>query len=70
MYPTLLACCQEMGAALARLLAYAGAVVALGLIAAKMCAPPRVKAAVVVMIERADWIAATGAPELRGRQGT
>ena len=70
MYPTLLACCQEMGAALARLLAYVGAVVALGLIAAKMCAPPRVEAAVVVTIERADWLAATGAPELRGRQGT
>jgi len=70
MYPTLLACCQEMGAALARLLAYVGAVVALGLIAAKMCAPPRVEAAVAVTIERADWLAATGAPELRGRQGT
>jgi hypothetical protein len=68
MYPTLLAYCQEMGAALARLLAYAGAIVALGLIAAKMCAPPPVEAATAS--ERADWLAATGAPELRGRHAT
>ena len=70
MYPSLLAYCQEMGATLARLLAYAGAVVALGMIAAKMCGPPRVEAAVAVTIERADWLAATGAPELRGRHET
>jgi hypothetical protein len=70
MYPTLLAYCQEMGAALARLLAYAGAIVVLGLIAAKMCGPPPVEAAVAVTIERADWLAATGAPQLRGRHET
>ena len=64
----LLAFCNEMSAMLARLLAYVGAVVALGMIAAQMCGPPRVEAA-VEPIERADWLAATGAPELRGRPG-
>ena len=70
MYPTLLAFCNEMSAMLARLLGYVCAIVALGMIAAKMCGPPRVEAAVAVTIERADWLAATGAPELRGRHET
>jgi hypothetical protein len=65
-YPTLLAFCNEMSAMLARLLGYVCAIVALGVIAAQMCGLPRVEAAV----ERADWLAATGAPELRGRHET
>lgn len=69
MYPTLLACCNEMSAMLARLLGYVCAIVALGVIAAQMCGLPRVEAA-VEPIERADWLAATGAPELRGRHET
>jgi len=75
-YPTLLACCNEMGAMLGRLLGHVCAIVALGLIAAKLCGLPRVEAAVEPMagrdvrIERADWLAATGTIELRGRQGT
>jgi hypothetical protein len=85
-YPTLLAFCNEMSAMLARLLGHVCAIVALGVIAAQMCGLPRVEAAVEPMAardwinivhphrafaaERVDWLAATGAPELRGRQGT
>jgi hypothetical protein len=69
-YPTLLAFCNEMGATLARLLGYTGAIVALGMIAAKMCGLPPAEAAVEVTIERADWLTATGAPKLRGRHET
>ena len=61
MYPTLLACCNEMGAMLARLLGYVCAIVALGVIAAQMCGLPRVEAA-VEPVERADWLAAHRRP--------
>ncbi len=55
MYPTLLAFCNEMSATLARLLAYLGAIVVLGIVAAKMCGLPRVEAAVEPAASR-DWI--------------
>ena len=55
MYPTLLAFCNEMSATLARLLAYVGAIVVLGLVAARMCGLPRVEAAVEPLAPR-SWI--------------
>ena len=55
MYPTLFAFCNEMSATLARLLAYLGAIVVLGLVAAKMCGLPRVEAAVEPATRQA-WI--------------
>ena len=55
MYPTLLAFCNEMSATLARLLAYVGAIVVLGLVAARMCGLPRVEAAVEPLAPR-GWI--------------
>jgi hypothetical protein len=55
MYPTLPGFCNEMSAMLARLLAYVGAIVVLGILVAKMCGLPRVEAAVEPLAPR-GWI--------------